>query len=244
MNLLWMSCTTSSLDTKMANLLEVAVALQQDGVVRERRSWKIRPLLYCDDVLYGKYNHTALLAQYRKHYPTEDPAKKLEIFTQDGVPLFFYSVDTLEMLGISDPFELLLVEDAVDPINFLSDLSLVLQAADKKKWTLAGHGTQFLKDILASYVERVESKSRWEHFKSLLNVDYPVDTIPFFRVVNAFRNTGESVSLPRLAKDYGVEVGLTPNSKLNCILHLVDVALSGGENVKLTSGALSTEGAQ
>lgn len=241
MNLLWMSCTATSLDTKMANLLEVAVAIQCDGVMQKRRSWKIRPLLYCDDVLYGKYNHLALLEQYRKHFPTEDPAKKLAIYTRDDIPLFFYSSDTLEILGVSNPEDLLLVEGAIDPLDFLDELEDFLKVEDKQPaWTLAAHGAQFIVELLNSYFSRVEPDARWERLKTFINVDRPIDTVPFFRVVNAFRNKGVAVSLPRLAQAYGLDVGLTAHSKLSCLLNLVDVVLSGGEDVKLTSGALSS----
>lgn len=238
MNLIWLTIATTSLDTKVANILEVAVALQQDGVITKRRSWKIRPLLYSDDVIFGQHDYKTLVNNYRNRYPTQDPALRLELFTKDEQPLFFYTPDTLQYLGIKDPETLLYVEGAVDTLDFIDEfLKFVALQPKQFRWVLAGHNVKFLSSVLAAYMARV-GKEASDSFDKVICVDNAVDTVPFFRVVNSFHNN-RSVTLPRLAEAYGLELGSSAELKLDVLLNLVEAVIKRRSDVQFTSSALS-----
>jgi len=217
-NTVWMSCSATSLDYRLASFTEVSVILMCNGETKQQSTWKIRPIFHEEDVVYGKYPLDVFLAKYQEKYPSQDPAKACKAFKTEQGTHYLYSPDTLKYIGASNPEDLL--RDSISPIDFAQSL---LEELGNEKWTLVAHGLEYIGNLLEAYFSRI---GHWDRLNEVLNAKGGIDTVQFFRLTNAIHNKTYSVSLPALAKTQGLELDSTSaKSKISCLAKLVESSL-------------------
>jgi len=226
MNCLWLALNSTSIEPVVANVIELSMALQVDGNIAHRRTWKVLPVLHKDDALFSGRTPEDFMTAYHKWLPTTDPRSTLTACLA-AETAYFYNKSTLEYLKM-EPEDLL--DNRCTPKYVLDQMLGFLMSVRGKKWVLAGHNVKWIGDTLQGWVRRVDKRYS-DALQEVVEFQRTIDTVPFFRAVAAFNPTigTRGYGLKELAGSFGraVDMGST-ESKLEALLGICGQVIGGG----------------
>ena len=226
MKVLWVTVNTTGLEPTVANVIQMSVALQVEGDVVKRLTWDLFPVFHKVDQVFSGKSHDDFLRAYHGWLPNIDPRYTLEK-CDAGDLTYFYNEDTMRYLRMK-PTDLL--KDRSDPTKALSELQNVLASFGGKKWLIAGHNVAFVSETLLGWTLRAD-KLIYADLKKLVQFDKSIDTVPFFKVVAAFKPeiAQHGFGLKELASALGSKPAtMDTESKLDGLLSVCGTVISGG----------------
>ena len=216
MKILWLDLETTSLDEDVANVLDVAVALEVDRVpLGGLQSFLVQPLLHEEDQLYGQVEGQLFIDQHNQRCGSRTECRLTPFrFADEDPPLFFYSAGVLT-LGmpsgqIKDPAEWLTDERRVRPVDALMGLVDLLDRNNQVsgRWTVAGHNPGYDFRVLTAWGRRVLGADAFEELLgSRINSYYGLDTVAlarWFGYKGSLRTERNKYTLGHVAKALGI----------------------------------------
>ena len=161
---LWLDVETTSLDTRVASILDLSYMIDIDREISPCQSQLIKPLLHKEDQLYRS---TPIIEAVNKYNQALDYTQQDRLwldlfrFAPDEEPLFHYALSILkfnERNGLPyDPEKWLTDKKRTFPKLALKKLVNDLKEAHKvqKHWVLAGYNVKFDREVLLNWSQRV-----------------------------------------------------------------------------------------
>lgn len=211
--ILFLDAETTALDPTIASVRELAYVKEIDGEqIGDIQSFKVSPILHCEDQLYGGQGIEEFCAEYNKKFHPQDP-DRLETFKfPGGNPLFFYSkavrTFNLPAPAITDPSDWLVGSDKVSPYQVCMDLIDYLSQSDKSpgRWILAGHNVQYDHNVLIYWTRRLLGQENAKCLLDKFNKYVHLDTLALSRwYIYSGRLQTDKANLSEIAKELGID---------------------------------------